>query len=217
MKRLWERFGDQVAFVDVLIRQAHPGPSVPPYRDFEAKMEDARRYVREEGIPWPVLVDDLEGTVHQTWGGLSDPAYLIDRDGKVSLYCLWTSPKALHDAIEALLAQGGVGVVHGGVRRMPELGPALTDGWDALQRGLPQSAVDMMIAMPLSPVLLWAAHELRPLLAPITLRERRLLDRRVRTGLAIGALALGAAAVLLRRRAQPASGRVARKVPFATR
>ena len=48
-------------FVDVLIRQAHPGPGVRPYRDFEQKLRDGQRYRQEEGTPWPVLVDDLEG------------------------------------------------------------------------------------------------------------------------------------------------------------
>ena len=70
-------------FIDVVIRQAHPGPEVPAYDTFEQKLHDAERYRREEAIPWPVLVDDLEGTVHQAYGGLADPTYLIDRDGRV--------------------------------------------------------------------------------------------------------------------------------------
>lgn len=217
MKKLYARFAADVAFVDVLIRQAHPGPGEPPYRTFEDKLEDARRYVADEGIPWPVLVDDVEGSVHQTWGGLSDPAYLIDRDGRVSLYCLWTSPKALYDAIAQLLAQGGAGVVHGGVRRAPELGPALTDGWRALERGLPQSAADMMVAAPFSPAALWAAHQLRPLLAPVTLRERRLIGRDARAALFAGAAAMVVGLALGRALGRQPAGRVARKLPFATR
>ena len=46
-------------------------------------MHDARRYKDEQGIPWPLVVDDIEGTTH---GGLADSTYLIDKDGRVSFY-----------------------------------------------------------------------------------------------------------------------------------
>jgi len=107
MKKLYARWGDQVHFVDVMVRQAHPGPRVPAYHTFEEKLRDARRYVEEEKIPWVVLVDDLEGTVHQTYGGLADPTYLIDSDGRVAYYNMWTYAPVLHEAIHALEAQAG--------------------------------------------------------------------------------------------------------------
>lgn len=62
--------------MDIIIRQAHPGPQVPAYQSYEQKWHDALRYQREEGLAWDVLVDGLEGTVHQVYGGLADPAYL---------------------------------------------------------------------------------------------------------------------------------------------
>jgi hypothetical protein len=178
----------------VLVRQAHPGGREPEYRDLEQKLADARAYQREEGIPWPVLVDDLEGTVHQAWGGQADPAYVLDRDGVVAFHASSTTPKALSGALEDLLAQEGRGVVWGGVRRRPELGPMLTDGWRGLRRGLPRSALDLMVAAPLAPVALFLGHVLRPVLAPITLRDRPLVRRR--TAARAGAL-LGVAAGLL--------------------
>ena len=83
-------------FVDVMVRQAHPGTAEPPYARFAEKMEDAEAYQREEGISWPVLVDDLEGTVHQVYSGLADPSYLIDVDGRVAYYNMWSSSPVLH-------------------------------------------------------------------------------------------------------------------------
>ncbi|MDQ3043585.1 MAG: hypothetical protein M3R06_00330 [Chloroflexota bacterium] len=73
-------------FLDVVIRQAHPGPKVLPYQTFDEKAADARRYQEQEGIPWRVLVDDLEGTVHQVYSGLADPTYLIDAEGRVAYF-----------------------------------------------------------------------------------------------------------------------------------
>ncbi len=41
-------------------------------------MADAQR---SEQIPWPALVDDVEGTVHRAYGGLANPTYLIGTEG----------------------------------------------------------------------------------------------------------------------------------------
>ncbi len=173
--------------MDILVRQAHPGPGVLPYRAIEQKARDARLYREQEGIPWPVLFDDLRGTVHQVYGGLSDPTYLLDADGRVAFYNLWTHAPTLHGAIEVLLAQGGRGIVRGGVDRQPHLLPALTNGWHGLERGLPQSATDLELAI-------WLGSRLRPLVGPLTLRSRP-LPAPARLALALGAAALVALGV----------------------
>jgi hypothetical protein len=191
LKKLFARWGDQVHFLDILVRQAHPGPEVPPYETMAQKMADARRYQQEEGIPWVVLVDDREGTFHQAYGGLADPTYLIDTTGRVAYYNLWTFAPALHEAIGALLAQGGIGVVEEGTNRLPILFPALTDGWPALRRGLLQSVIDLETASPGAASLTWLGHQLRSLLAPLTLRAQP-LPATTKIGLAVGAVAIAA-------------------------
>lgn len=158
----------------MVIRQAHPGPEEPAYRSAEDKLQDAQRYHRTEGIPWRVLVDDLRGTTHQAYGGLADPTYLIDREGRVAFYNMWTYVPTLYKAIRAVLAQGGSGVVGGGLTHAAHLGPSLTDGWRGISRGLPQSFYDLMLAGPGTPTLIWLGHQLRPVLAPLTLREKPL-------------------------------------------
>jgi hypothetical protein len=192
-----------VQFVDVLVRQAHPGPAEPPYASFEEKMEDAAAYQREERIPWPVVVDDLEGTVHQVYSGLADPSYLIDVDGRVAYYNMWTYSPVLHQAIEALLAQGGRGVVLGeGIDQTPHLMPSMTDGWKGLRRGLMQSYWDMETAAPGSASMMWLGHQMRPLLAQLTLRAKPLSPPTKLAMASLGAAML--ATWLLRRRDRPA-------------
>jgi hypothetical protein len=184
-----------VQFVDILVRQAHPGPAEPPYASFEEKMEDAVLYRQEEAIPWPVLVDDLQGTVHQVYGGLADPSYLIDASGRVAYYNMWTYSPVLHTAIEALQAQGGYGVVLGeGIDQTPHLLPSITDGWKGLRRGLPQTFTDMELAAPTSATLMWLGHQMRPLLAPLTLRAKP-LPAPVKVGIAIGIVGILALAM----------------------
>jgi len=186
--------------VDVVIRQAHPGPEVPAYHSFEQKWHDALRYQQEESIPWTVLVDDLEGTTHEAYGGLADPTYLIDAEGHVAFYIMWTHVPTLHRAITALLKQNGRGVVMGGVDSTPHLLPSMADGWKGLRRGLPQSFIDLESAAPTLASATWLGHRLRPVLAPLALRAKP-LPWPVRFGLAVGgALALAALRRLRRSR-----------------
>lgn len=170
LKKLYVKWSNHVHFVDVFIRQAHPGTNLPPYRMFADKMDDAERYQAGESIPWPVVVDDLAGTVHQVYGGLSNPAYLIDLDGNVSFYNIWTYAPHLYKAILALLNRDGRGVIYGGRELRPHMMPVITDGWRGLERGMPQSVEDMQKAVPGMASLLWAGCQLKPMLAPMTLR-----------------------------------------------
>lgn len=189
LKKLYALWQPRLHLVDVVVRQAHPGPEAPAYAHFEQKMTDARHYQEHEDIPWTVLVDDLAGTTHQVYGGLFDPTYLIDADGRVAFYNLWTHAPTLHQAITALMRRGGLGVVTGGVDRRPHVWPALTDGWKGLRRGLPQSFIELEMAAPLTASSTWLGYQLRPLLAPLTLRPTP-LPRTAQMGLAIGAVAL---------------------------
>lgn len=201
MKELYERWSPRVQFVDVLVRQAHPGPGVPPYASDLQKLEDAVAYKRDEGVPWTVLADDLDGSIHRQYGGLADPTYLIDRDGRVAFYNMWTHVPTLHRAIEGLFVQGGRGVVLGGTDRRPHLLAGIAGGWRALERGLPQSYTDLEAAAPGSATALWLGAKARPLLAPIALRSEP-LPTGMRVALTAGAVAL--ALVAARTIARPA-------------
>lgn len=162
MKLLHEKWGEDVLFIDVLVRQAHPGSGVEAYDELDRKAADAGRYQTEHGIPWPVLVDDVPGKVHQVYGGLSNPAFLIDSAGRISFYSLWSNPAALDAAIKQLLKQDGRGVVEFAVDRRPALMPIFTGGWPAIRRGLPQSYIDLETALPGAATALLAGHVLKP-------------------------------------------------------
>lgn len=184
-------------FVDVVVRQAHPGPDVRPYESIEQKTRDGRRYQQDENVPWPIVVDDLEGTVHQVYGSLSDPTYLIDIDGHVAYYNMWTHVPNVHTALETLQEQGWRGVVNGGIDRMPHMAPWMTHGWRGIRRGLPQSVIDLETSLPSSGLSTWLGYQLRGLLAPLTLRDTP-LPAPVRLGLGVGMAAL--LAVIVRHR-----------------
>lgn len=187
LAKLYEQWGERVHFVDVLIRQAHPGPSVRPYRDFAQKQRDARTYQME--VPYSVLIDDLAGTTHQVYGGLADPTYLIDADGRVAFYNMWTHAPTLHTMLKKLFQQGGRGVIESGYDRTPHILASLTDGWKGLRRGLPQSFIELELASPGVASGTWVGYQMRSVLAPLTLRAKP-LPIAVKVGLAVGVGAL---------------------------
>lgn len=193
-----------MTFIDVIIRQAHPGPGVEAYHSFTEKLRHAEQYQQEEHLPWPVLVDDLAGTTHQVYGGLADPIYLIDSDGRVAFYNMWAHAPSLHEALTELMQQGGRGVVKGGVDRTPHALAALTDGWKGLQKGLPQSLLDMETAAPTMGMSAWLGYQLRSVLAPLTLRAEP-LSPAVKFGLTLGAIAVTLTAAARLRRESPSS------------
>ncbi len=191
------RWGGRVQFIDVIIRQAHPGPGALPYATSGEKLEDARFYKRHLDIPWMVLADDLEGTVHQVYGGLSDPAYLIDSDGRVSHYNIWTNPPTLDAALGELERNGWTGTVKGTTSALPQLLAAATFGWPALRRGLPDSYIDLETACPGLATTAWLGYRLRALLAPLASRSRP-LPSPLRVALTATAAILALAVVLAR-------------------
>lgn len=189
-------------FIDVLIRQAHPGGDVQTYETFEQKFRDGEKYKHDDSIEFPVLVDDLQGTTHQVYGGLADPTYLIDADGRVAFYNMWTHAPTLYEAIEELVNQGGRGTVKGGIHRQPHLLASMTDGWKGLRRGFPRSFIELELSAPGMASLPWLGFQIRPLLAPLTLRGKP-LPTSAKIGLAIGAgalLALGIKALIAKRK-----------------
>lgn len=198
MTRLYRDWGERVTFLDVIVRQGHPGPGVPPYRTERDKHDDAARYAREHAIPWFVAVDDLAGSVHARYGMLADPAYLIGTDGRVAFYNYWTHVPTLHTAIAHLLDLNGAGVV-GSSRTVHPLA-TLAGGWRAIQRGLPQSAVDLETALPGTASSLWVGAQFQTALAPFAFTSRPWPARTRRTSsLTAAGLLFGAGWLLAQR------------------
>jgi hypothetical protein len=194
MREHYRRYGARVRFVDVVVRQAHPGERRGAYRTYAEKLEDARRYKVEEAIAWPVVVDDFDATVQRAYGGLSASVYLLDAGGRVAFYGLWGQALPLAAAIEDLLARGGTGAPAGqGLDRVPHLGAAIVAGRGGPARGGRVALLDLEIGFPCANLLMAVGHLCRPLLGPLVLRTTP-LPARARAGLRVG---LAAAVVAL--------------------
>ena len=141
LRELYDDFsGEDVEFLFVYVREAHPGEELPPHRSLSDKVHAAETLREEEDLEMPILIDDLGGKVHRKYSGQPNPTFLIDRSGRVAYRQLATDPGALRDAIEELLDrqhERGVdhAVVNGGQDvSMPAL-RAMVYAHRALERG----------------------------------------------------------------------------------
>ncbi|GAC1416772.1 MAG: hypothetical protein NVSMB57_12040 [Actinomycetota bacterium] len=91
-----ERYGDQVAFYVIYIKEAHPedGWVVNVNRDTGIVLTDATTDEERAAtgmtctlnlqITMPVLLDAIDNTVASVYGGWPDRLYLIGRDGRIA-------------------------------------------------------------------------------------------------------------------------------------
>lgn len=110
LKALHDEFGDRVAFVTLYVREAHPGDRYPQPERSEDKLRHARDYRALREIPWPVAVDDIDGTLHRALDGKPSSVYLMAPDGRIAYRVLWSNdPAGVRSALDTLLAGGAPG------------------------------------------------------------------------------------------------------------
>jgi len=144
---LYADFSDEIEFLFVYVREAHPGEELGPHRDMRDKLAAAELFRSEEDVEMPILVDDLNGRIHRKYGKAPNPTYLIDRSGRIAFRMLNTNTRVLGEAIEELLdlqqeRDTDHVIVHGGEYHGIPKASALLHTHRALKRGGPRSIDD---------------------------------------------------------------------------
>jgi hypothetical protein len=106
---------------------------LPAHSGFEEKLTAARRLRDELGITRPILVDDIEGTVHHAYGLLPNMSWVLERGGSILYKAMWTSAAHVGDFLEAQAASPPGPA--SGTFYAEQLGPIVRDR-DAFYRGL---------------------------------------------------------------------------------
>ena len=109
MEQLYKEYGRLgFEFFLVYTREAHPGEKVSAHSSLDEKFQNACRIRDEEKLTIPILVDSLDGAVHQTYGAsdLSNSTcprlHVIDKDGRMIFKATWTDASELRLVIEDL-------------------------------------------------------------------------------------------------------------------
>lgn len=145
---LYDEFrGDEIDFLFIYVREAHPGEKIPAHNSMDNKIRAARLLRDQEELQMPVLVDDLRGSIHRKYSRLPNPAFLIDKSGRIAFRSMWAKAEALGEAIEELLElQRERRVDHVVVNGGQDLSMPLTYGvlysYRALERGGEESIND---------------------------------------------------------------------------
>jgi peroxiredoxin len=95
--------GDDVQFLFVYVREAHPGEKLPAHHSMQDKVHAAELFREEEDVEMPIIVDEVDGNIHKRYGKLPNPTYIIDKSGRVAYRCLWTQPDHVEEALQELL------------------------------------------------------------------------------------------------------------------
>lgn len=156
INELYGEYNDEeMQFIFVYVREAHPGEKLPAHASMQQKVRAAEKFREEEDIQMPIIVDDLDGTIHREYGKLPNPTYVIDKSGRVAFRSLWTRPPIVEDALEELLGRQSESgedhaVVNGGEDTTMPSTYAMLHTYRALERGGRRSIHDFRREMGLS-------------------------------------------------------------------
>ena len=76
-----------VEFLVIYVREAHPGSRRGPTQDLEQKIALAKEMKNSFGEHREILVDGIDGAMHQAYGALPNMVYVVNPDGKVIYRC----------------------------------------------------------------------------------------------------------------------------------
>ncbi len=104
LNRLEERYGDRVQFVLLQVREAHPGAEVDQPHTLRDKVQHAKLMRESYAVGWPVLVDDIDGTLHRQLDTEPNSLHIIGTDGEILYRALFAGDAGVENAIAAVAA-----------------------------------------------------------------------------------------------------------------
>ncbi|MDZ4307713.1 redoxin family protein [Allopontixanthobacter sp.] len=163
LKRLHAEFGERVQMVLLHVREAHPGEHREQPHSFEEKMEHAKQLQAREAFPFPVLVDDDDGSVHRSLDEKPNSAWLADARGIIIYRALWAGDESgLRQALEAAV-RGEKPAKPESTRRLAPMAEGIGVMQETLREAGPRAQRDLIKAAPPMAAMAWIADRFRPL------------------------------------------------------
>jgi hypothetical protein len=88
--------------VFVYTREAHPGEQIPHHSSLAQKLEHARLLQERWSVRRDILVDELDGPVHQAYGALPNMTYIVNPAGRIVYRADWTDAHSVEWVLEYL-------------------------------------------------------------------------------------------------------------------
>lgn len=109
-----EYVGQGVKSIFVYTREAHPGEHYPHHTDIDQKVEHARAMIAQHDLQRPVLVDDLEGTIHHAYGRLPNMSYIVSA-GRILYRAEWTDPANIRVVLDSIVSERAMRAAGSGI------------------------------------------------------------------------------------------------------
>lgn len=163
LKQFHHEFGRDIDFVMLHVREAHPGEHREQSRSFEEKFEHAQALKARDQLPWPIAVDDPQGTVHRALDEKPNAVWLTDRDGVIVYRALWAGDdKGLEQALDAVI-RGVAPPQQESRRRLAPMAMGVGKMREMTLQSGPRAAHDLWRAAPPMAAMAWLADFYRPL------------------------------------------------------
>lgn len=98
-----------ISFSIMYIREAHPGSKIPAHTSIEKKTSCASK-LYDDGEARTILIDDLAGTAHESYGSYPNAIFIIDKNHRIVFRSDWNSVPATKRALELLLQGQNAGI-----------------------------------------------------------------------------------------------------------
>jgi hypothetical protein len=188
IKEMYEEFGQDVDFVMVIVREAHPGERIEQPRTYDQKLEHARALQARDRLPFPIAIDDVDGSVHRALDKKPNAVWLADRDGTIVYRGLWVGDESgLVQALDAVV-RGVKPPRQDSSSKFSAMAMGIGKMGEMTNLAGPRAKRDLWRAAPPMAAIAWLADLYRP------------LPPKWRTVAALGTVALTASAVIRRSR-----------------
>jgi hypothetical protein len=152
LAELHREFGDDIRFVLVQVREAHPGEHIPQPSSVEEKRAHARRLRDTLGVNFAVAVDDLDGSFHSSLDPKPNAAYLVDTQARILFRSMWSSDEqGLRTALTATIEgrtpdkRQSTRVLKPTIGALGHVGPVIDAAGPRARRDLLRSAPPMLL------------------------------------------------------------------------
>ncbi|MDC1287415.1 redoxin domain-containing protein [Gammaproteobacteria bacterium] len=102
MRDLVSKF-PSVSFSILYVREAHPGVNFPAHKSLDEKTACAQQLKFSDEENRNIIIDDIDGTAHASYGGYPNSIFIIDKNRSVVFRSDWNNVSATKAALNSLL------------------------------------------------------------------------------------------------------------------
>lgn len=102
MEQLAQEFAGSAAFFTVWVREAHAGGDYQQPEDMQDRERHASDFCAADGAAIPVILDDMQGSLHRRFGDMPNSIYVLDARGVVVYRANWADHREVRRVLEQL-------------------------------------------------------------------------------------------------------------------